>query len=410
MMHNVREPVELMPASPIAPRVQRDSVIRAGVVCDLREERWPSMDLVGNMLCRYLSEDCAAEVAVTQLMPSLRQRFERIPLLAGKLGRNADRLMNRFVDYPSWLGARASDYEVFHIVDHSYSQLVHVLPAKRAIVTCHDLDTFRCLLEPKLEPRPRWFRAMARRILNGFLRAAHVIAVSGATRDNLLRHGLFPPERISLVWNGVHPAYSHLPSAASDAKAAELMQQRGNDTVWLLSVGSTMPRKRLDVLLRVFADVHRKVPRTCLVRVGGLTIELLQLAAELKIEQAILNLPYLEPEILSAVYRRSTLLLQTSEAEGFGLPLIESMASGCPVVASDIPVFREVGGAAISYSPGADIGGWARTVVDVIHERTEQPESWERRRESGVAQAAHFSWGENARQTALIYQEVAENR
>jgi glycosyltransferase involved in cell wall biosynthesis len=405
MMPDVREPVELM-----SPPQQRVAAIRAGVVCDLREERWPSMDLVGDMLCRYLSEDCAAEVAVTQLMPSLRQRFERVPLLPGKLARNTDRLMNRFVDYPSWLGARANDYDVFHIVDHSYSQLLHVLPAKRTIVTCHDLDTFRCLLEPRLEPRPRWFRAMARRILNGFLRAAHVIAVSGATRDNLQRHGLFPPERISVVWNGVHPAYSHLPSAGSEAKAAELMQQRGNDAVWLLSVGSTMPRKRLDVLLRVFAEVYREVPQACLVRVGGLTPELLQLAADLKIEQAILNVPFVEPEILSAVYRRTTLLLQTSDAEGFGLPLIESMASGCPVLASDITVLREVGGAAISYCPVGDIGAWARTVVDLIRERTERPESWKRRRESGVAQAAHFSWAENARQTALIYRQVAENR
>lgn len=410
MTHNVREPVELTPAAPTKPSVLKESEIRAAVVCDLREEQWPSMDLIGNMLCRYLREDCAAKVTVTQLMPPQTQRLERIPFLPAKLARNSDRLMNRFGDYPAWLKARAEDYDVFHIVDHSYSQLVHVLPAKRTIVTCHDLDTFRCLLEPRLEPRPRWFRAMVRRILDGFLRAAHVIAVSGATRDRLLGHNLFSPERISVVWNGVHPSCSHLPSASSDVKAAELMAQRSRDTVWLLSVGSTMPRKRLDVLLRLFAEVHRSMPQACLVRVGGLTAELLRLAGELKIEHAILSLPYLEPDILSAVYRRSTLLLQTSEAEGFGLPLVESMASGCPVVASDIPVLREVGGAAISYCPVGDIGAWSRAVADLVHERTEQPESWERRRESGVAQAAHFSWAENARQTVLIYQQVAENR
>jgi glycosyltransferase involved in cell wall biosynthesis len=390
--------------------IQQTSLIRAALVCDLQEEQWPSMDLVGNMLCRYLRQDCAAEVTVARLMPALIPRFERIPFLPGKVARNADRLMNRFHDYPSWLGAQVDTYDLFHLVDHSYSQLVHVLPANCTIVTCHDLDTFRCLLEPHREQRPWWFRAMARRILYGFLRAAHVIAVSEATREGLLSHGLFPEERISVVWNGVHPCYSQLPDAASDAKAAGLMPESGPETVWLLSVGSTIPRKRLDVLLRVFAEVRRNVPQAFLVRVGGLTSELLGLAAELKIEQAVFSLPYLEPDILSAVYRYSTLLLQTSDAEGFGLPLIEAMACGCPVIASDIPVLREVGGVAATYCRVGEISTWARTVEDLIQQRTKQPESWEQRRQTGVARAARFSWAENARQTVRIYQQVAQNK
>ena len=380
--------------------------VRVGVICDFREEQWPSMNLVGEMVCRHLRQDCSAEIVMAQLMPSLKRRFDRVPFLPGHIARNADRLANRFIDYPSWLRARAGDFDLFHLVDHSYSQLIHVLPAGRTVVTCHDLDTFRCLLEPHLEPRPPWFRAMTRWILDGFQRAAHVIAVSGATRDGLLRHRLFPPERISVVWNGVHPCYSQLPDPDSDARAGVLMPQSSPNEINLLSVGSTIPRKRLDILLRVFAAVRRKFPEARLVRVGGLTRLLRELAAELKIEEALVTLPYLEPGVLAAVYRRSTMLLHTAEAEGFGLPLIEAMACGCPVVASDIPILREVGGAAAVYCPLGDIDPWAGIITTLICERNEQRVAWEQRRQLQLARAAKFSWTENARQTTRIYKKV----
>ena len=105
-------------------------------------------------------------------------------------------------------------------MDHSYSQLIHDLPAGRTVVTCHDLDTFVCVLEPERQPRPRWFRAMTERILNGFQKAAHVIAESEATRDEILRLGLHPPERVTVISNGVHPSCSPAARPVADADCA----------------------------------------------------------------------------------------------------------------------------------------------------------------------------------------------
>ncbi len=76
--------------------------------------------------------------------------------------------MNRLWDYPRTRRRdRRPTTTSFHVVDHSYAQLVHRVPAGRAVVTCHDLDTFRSVLEPELEPRSAPFRAMARHILTG---------------------------------------------------------------------------------------------------------------------------------------------------------------------------------------------------------------------------------------------------
>jgi glycosyltransferase involved in cell wall biosynthesis len=379
---------------------------RIAVLCDFAEERWPSMDLVGDMLCRQLIAEFDPELKVTQVRPPLRRRLTRLPLLNDQLALNADRLMNRMFDYPAWIRARRGDFDLFHVVDHSYSQLIGALPPGRAVVTCHDLDTFRCVLEPKRDPRPAWFRAMTSRILEGFRRAAHVLAVSQATRDELLGYGLFPPERISIVSNGVDPACGPTPDPVADREADRLLGDAPSGTLWLLSVGSTLPRKRLDILVRAFAAIQRQVPEARLIRVGGLTPSQLELAADLNVKHLILSLPYLDRDVLAAVYRRAALLLHTAEAEGFGLPVVEAMACGCPVAASDLPVLREVGGPAAEYCRVADVDDWARAVVALLREKQQNPAQWAVRREGGMAYAAGFSWAENARQTAQIYREV----
>jgi glycosyltransferase involved in cell wall biosynthesis len=383
--------------------------LRLGLVCDFLEEHWPSMDLVGDMLARHLQEGHFQGLQAEQLRPRLRARFSRLPLIGCRgIFRNADRLINRFADYPNWLRGRAEAFDVFHLVDHSYSQLLHCLPAAHTVVTCHDLDTFRCLLEPQAEARPRWFQAMARRILDGFQKAAHIIAVSESTRKDLLRFQLFPADRITVIPNGVHPSCSPQTGAADHELAKLLHTEPG--VPLLLSVGNTMARKRLDVLLRVFASVRTQFPDLRLVRVGGLTVQQQQLARELGILDAITVLPFLERELLAAMYRRATLLLQTSEAEGFGLPVVEAMACGCPVAASDIPILREVADAAATYCPVGDVEGWSRTVARLLRESMNEPDAWWNRREPAIQRAARFSWAENARQTVAIYRMLAERQ
>lgn len=398
-----------LPVARATPYQAGGQPLRLALLCDFLEEHWPSMDLVGDMLARHLQEGHFEEVHAEQLRPPLRARLSKLPLIGGRgFFRNADRLINRFADYPKWIRSRNDAFDVFHLVDHSYSQLLHHLPAAGTVVTCHDLDTFRCVLEPQTDARPRWFQAMARRILNGFQKAAHVIAVSESTRRELIRFQLFPAERITVIPNGVHPSCSPEPGAA-DHELARLLQAETRVPL-LLSVGSTLPRKRLDVLLRVFASVRRELPGVRLVRVGGLTAQQLRLARELGILDAITTLPFLERELLAAMYRRATLLLQTSDAEGFGLPVVEAMACGCTVVASDIPILREVADAAVSYCGVGDIEAWSRTVAGLLRESANEPDAWRNRRAPAIQRAARFSWTENARQTVGIYRMLGERQ
>jgi glycosyltransferase involved in cell wall biosynthesis len=381
---------------------------RLAVVCDYLEENWPSMDLVGEMLIGQLRASKSRNLEITRICPPLRRRFSALPLVGGRMSAfNADRLFNRLWEYPRELRRKREQFDLFHLVDHSYSQLVHALPPERTIVTCHDLDTFRSVLYPEQESRSRLFKAMTQWILDGLTKAACIICDSQPVRDQLLELKLVPAHRVKVISIGVHPSCSAEPNPAADAAAAQLLGPADDRSPLLLHVGSVIARKRIDVLLRVFSEVKRRHPKARLIRVGGLfTGEQQQLAEDLGLTSSVTIAPFLDRDVLAAVYRRAALVLQPSEREGFGLPVAEAMACGAPVVASDIAVLREVGGKAAVYCPVADAPAWADAASSLLLEREKEKSQWENRRKNCLTQAAQFSWVEHAAQVFNVYQEI----
>jgi glycosyltransferase involved in cell wall biosynthesis len=386
---------------------------RVALLCDYPEEQWPSMDLVGEMIGAHLASEHAEEFAVESFCPPFRHRFAR--LFASKQTRNADRLVNRMWDYPRALKkfARENPFDLYHIVDHTYSQLAHVLPPDRVVVTCHDLDAFRCVLTPALEPRPAWFRASIRRVLAGLQKTAAVVCDSAATRDALMAHDLVAKDCLHVIHLGVHPECYSPTTPEAAAEIARLLGPMGGPE--LLHVGSNIPRKRVDVLLRVFAAVRAVEPGARLLKVGGaLEGNLEQLARSLGILDAIVTLPYFSPKsardraTLAAVYRRASLVLQPSEAEGFGLPVAEALACGVPLLASDLPVLREVAGDAALYRPVGDVDAWTRCALDLLEERRADSPSMHARRALGLERARLYSWSNHVERLAAVYRGVLE--
>jgi glycosyltransferase involved in cell wall biosynthesis len=375
--------------------------LRVAVLADMVEERWPSMDLVAEMLVQHLAQEHADTVSAQLIRPPMRRRFS-----ADGTARDwrfaADRLMNRFGDYPRLVRRLHSQFDVFHVVDHSYAQLVHALPAERTLVTCHDLDTFRAVLEPEAERRSPAFRLMTQRILSGLRRAGHIACDTDATRDGLVARIGIDPARTTVVHNGPHPSCTPRPETTADAQAARLLGRRAG--VDILHVGSTIARKRIDTLLQVFAAVRLAHPDARLVRVGGpFTAQQRAMARDLDIESAIVVLPFLDRSTLAAVYRHCALLLLPSEREGFGLPVLEALACGTPVIASDIDAVREVGAETIVYCPPDDVECWIREVTEAVEERTHEPQRWAERRTAGISRAAVFSWARYAAQVVPLY-------
>ena len=378
--------------------------LRVAVVADYAEEQWTSMDLVADMLMSHFASEHARTIDATLVrppMPSWVRRGGETPPAA------VERIGARMLHYPRALAAIAGRFDVYHVVDHSYAHLVHHLPAAKTLVTCHDLDAFRSVLQPNEEHRSWPYRLMARRILAGLRKAAHVACDSEATRASLVGLAGFDEGKVSVIANGSDTGgYPH-DDAAADVEAARMLGPRRG--IELLHVGSTIPRKRIDVLLEVFAGVRRARGEARLTRVGGpFTAEQRVRARELGVTNDIHVLPFVDRATLAAVYRRSALALLPSDREGFGLPIVEALACATPMVASDIPVLREIGSSAVTYCPVASVDAWVDAILRLLDERERQPAAWQARRAAGLLRASEFSWSSYAAAVAARYRAIAD--
>jgi glycosyltransferase involved in cell wall biosynthesis len=379
--------------------------LRVAVCADFREEGWPSMDRVADKLLAQLSRDHADTIDAAAICPPFTRRASR--LSAGRVATNIDRAWNRLLDYPRHVGTLRDQYDVFHIIDHSYAQLVHRLPATPTIVTCHDLDTFRSILQSEAEPRSWWFKSMTGHILLGLKQAACVTCDTSAVRDELVALDVVPAERIVVAPIGVGEQFSPNADPVADWEIARLIAGPP-DAVRILHVGSTVPRKRIDTLLHAVAELGRQIPQIHLLRVGGpFTVEQEQLARELELEHHISVLPPLDDRLLAAAYRCAALVVIPSEREGFGLPIVEAMACGTAVVASDLASLREVGGAVTQFCTTGDPESYAREAIALLRARAENPSEWATRRARGIAWARQFTWRQFADRLADIYVRVA---
>ena len=167
--------------------------------------------------------------------------------------------------------------------------------------------------------------------------------------------------------------------------------------------------RRLDAAgWKVFAGVRLVRPDARLTRVGGpFTAEQRVRARDLGVLEAIHVLPFVDRATLGAVYRRSALALLPSDREGFGLPIVEALAHGTPMVASDIPVLREIGSGAVTYCPVEATAIWIDTILRLLRERETDAAGWQARRAGGLDRASDFSWSRYTEGVVARYRAIA---
>jgi glycosyltransferase involved in cell wall biosynthesis len=150
--------------------------------------------------------------------------------------------------------------------------------------------------------------------------------------------------------------------------------------------------------------VRQHLPELQLVKVGGTWTEEQQATlAQHCLADQVLHLTSIERSTLACLYRRARLVLMPSAAEGFGLPVLEALACHAPVLASDLPVFHEVGGTAVRYAPVGDVAAWTENALEML----QNPERGGSAQERG-AQANRFSWQRHAEVIAETYVRLAQ--
>jgi len=278
------------------------------------------------------------------------------------------------------------------------------------VTTVHDVS-FR--VHPDLFlPKDRWI--LNTLVPRSMRKAARVIAVSESTRRDILRfYKDIPKEHVQTILEAADARF-HVPDGGQETARAAANNKLGlDDRPYLLAVGVLQPRKNLGVLLDAFAllklglKIEGKPPSQRLIIAGkrgwldSTDTELAKLPEEVR--QEIVLAGYVADEDLPELYGGADALCYPSKYEGFGLPPLEAMACGCPVLCSRSSSLPEVVGDAGILLPADDSDAWAHALAKLLT----APAVLARWRERGPERAALFSWEQTARETLAIYKECS---
>jgi glycosyltransferase involved in cell wall biosynthesis len=263
------------------------------------------------------------------------------------------------------------------------------------LIRYFDLKGYRVLIHrPNL--RDKFYLSLD---YKGIKKATRIIAVSHSTKRDLVQHLSIPEERIRVVYEGV------------DHQRFRPVARKLFDFPYILYVGSEHPRKNLVTLLRAFGRLKREARfrDIKLVKVGkaggpeaDFRGQTLQAIRELNLSGDVVFTGYVPERDLPAYYSGALCFVLPSFYEGFGLPVLEAMACGCPVVVSRVSSLPEVGGeAAIYINPNdpEDLAGALRQVATDEGLRRDMSRR-------GFEQARRFSWKHTAQETLEVYREV----
>ncbi len=283
--------------------------------------------------------------------------------------------------------------ELYHATEHLLLPLRHI----PTVLTVHDL-IYRHL--------PQHHKKLNYWFLNAAMplfcqRASALITVSEASRQDLLRTYAVDPAKVHVIHEAAAPQFTPQPAA----RIAEVRARYGLPEEFLLTVGTIEPRKNLERLLDALLILRRTGHDAHLVIVGSrgwLTEGFERKLAAFPAREAV-HLPgYVADADLPAVYSAARITVLASVYEGFGLPVLEGMACGSPVVCSGTSSLPEVGGEAARYFDPYEVDDMVASLATVWHDETLRREM----RTQSLTQAAQFAWSRTAAQTLAVYQSL----
>jgi alpha-1,3-rhamnosyl/mannosyltransferase len=280
---------------------------------------------------------------------------------------------------------------------HATHYVLPPLTRARAVVTIHDIIH---LLYPQFLPNRLahlYARFMIRRALQ---RADRIITVSYNSKRDLVDYFSVSPSRIEVIYNGVSRVFfSEVPPEAREAAA----RKHGVHGRYLLFLGGEKPHKNVQNVVRAFAEARRDaaLPHT-LVLAGPLPsnpARLEALIAALDLGPAVVRTGVVPEEDLPALYAGADAFLYPTLYEGFGLPVIEAMACGTPVLTSSTSALQEVAGGYAYLADPMDVAAIARGIVTLTTDEKVRSDF----RELGRKRSLDFSWDKAAERTLAVY-------
>lgn len=332
-----------------------------------------------------------------------RTRVEPFTLAATRLGQIAglerlDDYIRRWIRLP--LAARRISTDVFHLADDN-GNLRRWLPGERTITTCHDMIPLLAANGEIPYNGPRWYVERFRWGVRDLRRAAAIVCPSEATRLDVIRMCGVPEERVRVIPHGVSRRFAPL---ARERRAAVRATLGTGAADLVLHVGTGIFYKNVSATLEVLRLLRDGGYDVALVRAGApLSADDRERCTTLGLSDHVHDVGRVNDERLVEVYNAADVFLFPSFAEGFGWPVVEAMACGTPVVASDIPALRELGEDAALYASPDD----PLALADAVRSVLDDPTRAAALSDAGRARASRFAWETAIDAYEHLYREVA---
>jgi glycosyltransferase involved in cell wall biosynthesis len=292
-----------------------------------------------------------------------------------------------------WVGPVA----LFHATDFV---LPPTRPSTRTVLTVHDLSFVRVpgAASPNLK------RYLDQVVPRSVRRADHVLADSQATKDDLIALYGAAPEKISVLLSGVNPRFKPVQDETETVRA----RYKLGEAPFVLAVGTVQPRKNYERLIRAFASLPPELSGAHLVIAGGrgwLHAPIYATVNELDLQDRVHFIGFAADEDLPALYSAARCLAFPSLYEGFGLPILEAMACGTPVLTANVSSLVEVAGEAALLVDPQSVEQIAAGLCRLLTDEALRADLVTR----GLAQARQFTWEHAASQLLALYRRLLEH-
>ena len=299
----------------------------------------------------------------------------------------------RFFNYPFFI--HKSDADSIHILSQDLGFVLNFMSKtqkRKTIITVHDVIPLQYPLFEQAEHLffkkfDKWF---FKKSIESLKQAEQIICVSYATKKNLLQYINYPENKIQVIYEYPSKEFINL--------------HKNRNPYDIMYVGSEMPHKNLKVLIEALGYVKNKIPHIRLIKIGkshwpGAREQLLELANKKNLTKNILWKDTVED--LAEDYNCATLLVHPSLHEGFGFPIVEAMACGCPVLCSDKDSLPELGGTAVEYFNPENEKELAEKIIKIVENKRIQEEM----RKKGLLQVHNFNQERFKKETVAVYRK-----
>lgn len=336
----------------------------------------------------YLTEGYPLDILVRQ---EFKNKYENPNVIS--IEENISSSTKRILIEQIGQARRYKKYSLVHFTDYATPILYRGLK----IATIHDLamKTMRAYYTP--------MQNLTKNLLLEYtVRAAdYFICNSAFSEKQLLEFYPHLKGKTTVIHLGVDQPKLQV----KEERVNEIIEELGIRGPFILFVGTLAPHKNLEGLLKAFKEVKTHHPDYQLVvsgKKGWMFEDIFKLVVELGIQDSVLFTGFTTDEQLEVLYRKAKLLVLPSLYEGFGLPPLEAMVRECPVLVSDLSIFKEICGEAASYCKPQNVSSIAKEIITLLREEDRS----KRLIELGSKKVQDYSWSNAARKTFEVYEKV----